>query len=429
MTTANRPVLPDRELDYRPDRTNWAAWRTFERVVACAVIVLLAVHGEILPGVSLAVVAAVALTPIWIREALSYRYARPLVVLFGLAIISGLWLSELSAADHSVIRTGKILNTGTLVGTAVAVGFMLWARRVIPVWLVGAMFGFGLLLGMRIDVRFTFNPWRFGFATPVTVIVLALAISAGRRWVELVCVVALAIASAVSGGRSPATILLLVALLVAWQTRRPPTSRAMGIARASAMLVGIGYAAYSLGQAAILDGLLGEAARERTQMQIAQSGNLIVGGRPEMSATFALMRHFPAGFGLGVVPSSQEVMVAKTGLAGINYDPNNNYVDHYLFGTSFTLHSGFGELWAWLGVVGLVLALALVVLVAGRTIALVTERRAQALTLYLALLTLWNMFFSPILTSANLAALCFALLLVKRTSPQAALPEPRSTSP
>lgn len=398
----------------RADGGNLAAWAAAEKVVCAGVLLLLGAGLHVLPGVSVGMLAALLLAPIWVRSAATYRYSALLATVFAAAIVAGFWLANLARPFHTVVRTGQILNAGTLVGAAVAVGVFLWARRIMPTWAVGATYGGGLLLAIRTDGNFAVSPWRFGFATPVTLIALSLALRTGRRWVEVVAACGLAGASVVAGGRSPAAILVLVAVLVAGQQMRPARSRRAASARVALMLAAVGYSTYVLGQAVILDGLLGEAARDRTQLQLEQSGNLFVGGRPEMAATVALMRHFPMGFGLGVVPNSAEILVAKEGLAGVHYNPNNRYVETYMFGSSFVLHSNLGELWAWLGILGLVLGVVVLVVVISRVVSAVSARQASALMLFPALMTVWNMFFSPTLTSASIAALCLGLVLEHR---------------
>ena len=398
----------------RGDGTNPAGWVSAQKVMCGLLVVLLGARLRVLPGVSPAVLVALLLLPIWVRRASTYRYAVVLGATFWVAIASGLWLSGTAHAFHVVSRMNALLEAGTLVGTAVTAGFLLWARSILPSWLVGALYGGGLLLSVRTDGNYSVSPWRFGFATPVTVIALSLALRTGRRWVEVLAACALAAASVVAGGRSPAAVLVLVAVLVLWQHLPPARSRRTASARVALTFGAVGYATYVLGQAAILDGVLGEAARDRTQLQLQQSGNLFVGGRPEMAATLALIRHFPLGFGLGVAPNSSEILVAKEGLAGIHYNPNNGYVESYMFGTSFVLHSNLGELWAWLGLPGLLLGAVVLVVVSARTISAVSAREASALFLFPALLTIWNLFFSPTLTSASIAALCLGFVLDRR---------------
>ena len=71
-----------------------------------------------------------------------------------------------------------------------------------------------------------------------------------------------------------------------------------------------------------------------------------------MAATRALFVHDPLGFGLGIIPSLTDITVAKTGMSAINYQPDNGYVERYMFGTQFEVHSVTGDLWALFGIPG-----------------------------------------------------------------------------
>src|SRR3712207_9122030 len=45
----------------------------------------------------------------------------------------------------------------------------------------------------------------------------------------------------------------------------------------------------------------------------------------------------------------------KAGMAQIGYQPNNGYVETYMFGGQFKLHSVIGDAWAYFGVAGILL--------------------------------------------------------------------------
>jgi hypothetical protein len=295
---------------------------------------------------------------------------------------------------------------------------------------VGLLFGIGLILSVRPEsASFIYNPWRFGYSIPITIVVLALIQRFGNRWLELLVVLVLSGVSALNDARSSFALLLVTAILVAWQIRpfrrgRPGST--------IAVLVGIPVVAvivYNLGQALILGGFLGESTRARSEAQVEASGSLILGGRPEISATLALMRDHWWGYGSGVIPSLADVMSAKTGLAAINYMPNNGYVESYMFGSGFELHSLFGDFWAHFGVVGLLLCGTIAVLV-GRTVGQrMAIGSANAIVLYAAVKTLWNIPFSPLLSSIPLLVLAIGLGLMKRPAdPQVDLSfaEPRT---
>ena len=99
-------------------------------------------------------------------------------------------------------------------------------------------------------------------------------------------------------------------------------------------------------------------------------------------------------------------------MAAIGYDPNNGYVEHYMFGSGFELHSMFGDLWAHCGLVGLVLAAYLFVFVVrgiARGIALST---IPAVVLYAGLTMTRDLLFSPVGTSVAVAMLFLGLMIV-----------------
>ena len=105
-----------------------------------------------------------------------------------------------------------------------------------------------------------------------------------------------------------------------------------------------------------------------------------------------------------------DVLVAKSGMAALGYEPNNGYVENYLFGSGFELHSVIGDFWAWYGIPGLVLALLLVAFFVSRVSVLVTARSASALVLFLVIKMMWDLMFSPAETSLTTLVLGMALL-------------------
>ena len=130
-----------------------------------------------------------------------------------------------------------------------------------------------------------------------------------------------------------------------------------------------------------------------------------------MAATRALLVHDPLGFGLGIVPSLADIVVAKTVMSAINYQTDNGYVENYMFGSQFEVHSVGGDLWALFGIPGLALA-AVIGIWSIRTVVVgTTHGQGSALPLFLAVVTLWNIFFSPLLTSIPTLVLALGLIL------------------
>ncbi|MEU4384405.1 hypothetical protein [Promicromonospora sp. NPDC023805] len=374
-------------------------------------LVLTGMRYDLYFGLTAGIAASVVLLPLWLPW---LRGSRWIAWTTGLAVTAAMWsvwLTVWHSSSRSVSLVGTFESVFVVLGLACGIGCVLWARSRMSVTAVGVAFGFGMLLGINPDGgTYAENPWRFGFALPVTVIVLALAARWRKRWVDVVALLALAGASAVNGGRSSSAILLMVALLVLWQSWGRPASSRLSALRTLILFGLLALGTYLSVQTAILDGALGEGAQDRTELQLATSGTLITGGRPEIGATAALMGASPGGFGGGSVPSMTDVLVAKSGMAALGYEPNNGYVENYLFGSGFELHSVIGDFWAWYGIPGLVLTLLLAAFFLIRVSVVVTARSASALVLFLVIKAMWDLMFSPAETSLTTLVLGVALL-------------------
>jgi hypothetical protein len=247
---------------------------------------------------------------------------------------------------------------------------------------------------------------------PTTVILLALAHMTGRRVIEAVVVVALTVASGFTDARSSFAILMSTALLVFWQMRPRRASRRASALRVVAGLAAIGVIVYTFVQSLILDGVLGEETKLRSLAQIDTSGSLLLGGRPELAATIALLQGRPWGYGAGAIPGLGDVTTAKTGMAAIGYEPDNGYVENYMFGGRFELHSLFGDFWAFFGIPGIALIVVIaIILVRGLSVR-VAHNVASAVLIYVAVRTLWNIPFGPVYSSVPLLILATGLALL-----------------
>jgi hypothetical protein len=298
-------------------------------------------------------------------------------------------------------------------------GFLLWAREKLGDAVLATAFGFGLLLGVsRTSALYATNPWRFGYSVAVTVLLLGLCVATRRRWLPLLVTLALAAVSAITDARSSFALLLLTAALLAWQLRPLQTTRRSSALRGILGLGLFGVLIYNVGQLLIVNGYLGSSTQQRSVQQINETGSLILGARPEVTATLALMRDNPMGFGSGTLPNYHDITVAKTGMANINYDPNNGYVENWMFGQGYSLHSVTGDLWAQSGVLGLVLVATVLVMTVRGLSRRISVSAASALLLYVSLKTLWNLAFGPFYSSISILELSLALtLLPKATAP------------
>lgn len=400
------------------DEQQAATWAHAQKVVAVVGVVLVAMRFELTRELTAGDLLALFLLPVWFPATLEYSRARLFLVVGSLTLPFGLLLTLASTVDHQVVlgrlAGGLIMMISLLAG----IGFLVWARSQLGDGALAAFFGLGLLLGVDPGSNlFPSNPWKFGFSVGVTVLALGLAQRFGNRRLELVLALALSVVSALTDARSTFAVMLMTASLVAWQlrptsrTRRGSTTRAL--LGGGAVVVGI----YYLGQFLILRGLFGAATQARSQVQIQEAGSLIVGGRPELLATARLMLDHPLGYGPGVMPNYHDIATAKTGMAVINYDPNNGYVENWMFGRGFSLHSMFGDLWAQFGIAGLAFVVLLLAYLVRRMAVEVTAGTASAILIYLACKTLWNLFFAPWANSITHVELLLALLFVRRRQP------------
>jgi len=359
-------------------------------------------------------VLAIATIPLWIGAFRRYSLGLVFAGLALTAAVAGLVLSEISKGDHYLNLANRRDVTMQLVGVVLALGVVLWARRLLRPGEIGLWFGLGMLADAVLSPgTWGTNPWKFAFCMPVAVIVLGAVALQRRLAVTLSAVAALALLSIALDSRAYSATLALVGVLVFWRWMRTARNGG-GWLRNVALIAALAISVYYLATSLLVNGYLGRDAQVRSVEQIHSSGSLILGGRPELAATLALMRDRPEGYGVGVVPNPHDVLVAKSGLAGINYSPNNGYVDRYMFGGHIELHSVFGDMWANWGVIGLLL-LALTAFLLVLTLAdALSSGHGDVLVLYLCCWSLWNLAFSPFIVSVPVLVLAVGLSLRPR---------------
>lgn len=384
---------------------------TTTSIVAAAAAAAMAVRYQFGPGVSLSLIAAVALLPVWWSALATFRFAR---LLLSLGVVAAVWGGVLTAFEttRAVSTTLLLEQTFTLLSLVGGIGVLLWARTQIGIGGTAVAFGVGALVNVVLTGGNSANLWKYSLAVPVIIIVLGLTSTSRRRWLDLLALGALAAVCLASDSRSMTSFLLLAGVIVLWQMFMPAGRRRPRPLQTLVLLGVLSLAAFSLLQALILDGALGDAAQQRTQAQIDTSGSLIAGGRPELGAATALIAERPQGFGSGVLPVSSDVWIAKTGMSELNYDPDNGYVEGYMFGGQYEVHSVVGDLWLRFGPVGAIFAVLLLGCAIYAVARSVSIRAASGIVVWLTLLGAWDTFFSPLLTSSRTLALLFALAAI-----------------
>ena len=418
---ANRPRAQD------------AGWSS-SQILAFGGVAAITLAFPVKDAITSATVVSLALAPVWWKATKQFVGARVIIGLSALALASGLWLSAVASSDHAVNPLVVRSTTLLMIGGVCSIGLLLWARTVLPLRMVGLAAAAGIIARLLVvEPPNPVNPWKHGISYALIVLLLSLVMRNRPRPVEIVLLLGLAGASALNDSRSAFATLLLTALLVAWQLRPTTMGRRTSALATIALFAGVAACVYSVGTTLILEGYLGESTQARSEAQVEASGSILLGGRPEWGASIALSQDRPLGFGVGVIANLDDILVAKSGMAALNYDPNNGYVEHYMFGTEIKLHALVADFWANFGIPGLVLAFAMLGITIWSLATLVARRSAPALVFYLTCAFLWNFAFGPILSSMPVLVLGLGLLLVRRepaeTPPESPAPRAGQATP
>ena len=388
-------------------------YESAEKAVALITAVAIGFRYDIFFDFHVGALLAVVSLPLWLRSLSRFRFATPILLLMVVATASGLLLTLMNSSDHDVIPSTLASRVSIVVGLALCTGALLWARSLVGAKATALAFSVGLVASVPFSSSITDNPWRFTYSIPITVLVLSIAWYIGRWWADVICLVGLALIGVVSDSRSNSAILFLTAVIILWQAisrtmfgrrRRAPVS-IVGLA-----LLGVGV--YFVAQAAILEGYFGQATEARSVAQVDQSGSLLLGGRPEAAASLALINRYPWGLGSGIKATLPDVLSAKTAMSSIGYDPNNGYVERFMFGTGVEVHSVLGDLWIWLGLAGMLLAVGIAATVLYGLRVQLQASALSGLMAFLALRYLWDLAFSPVATAVTLLPLTIALAVV-----------------
>lgn len=406
-------------------------WATAESLVCASVLLSLGCRVYLPSQVPLGLLLTAGACPAWLRVLQLYRHALALTAATLCALVFGFGLTILASSSHYVARTSMISDISLALLTFGGVGVVLWGRERFGTPATGTLVGLGMVVGSALHGHSaTLNAWKGAWAVPVTV--LLLAITSRRPLAGAVVLTGLSIVCVVYDARALAGALVLALLIVVWQMRRDVGRGDVSYARTGLTLGTLAVVGYYLGTAALVRGLLGAHAQARSVQQINETGSLILGGRPEIAATAALLLHRFRGYGFGVIPRSSDVLVAKRGMLAINYNPENGYVDHYMFGSGFELHSVAGDVWIRMGPAGLLLLLAVVVILVGGVARRLADRRASGFVLFLTLWSFWNLAFSPLLSAGLTLTLAIGIALLGvegRGSEQFATREPGARRP
>ena len=240
--------------------------------------------------------------------------------------------------------------------------------------------------------------WKYAFAWPISALLLAWVRGPGTQFVALIALIATGV---LSDSRSAAALTAVVALVVTlvYLTADPRESRSALAPRRSLFTLGaalvVGFAMYFIGVQLALAGYLGERNMEVTQAQIDRAGSVLLSARPEWQATIVLADERLVGYGFGVMPSAEAAARSAAELLRVGV-VSEGYVDDYVFGANgVSLHSVAADLWYRGGIPGAVFAGFIFVNLVRALIAIWRNRLPDAFSIYILVVGLWDLFFSP----------------------------------
>jgi len=387
---------------------------TWSRLAARTLVFLLPIHVGVpfaSSVLSWGFLLAIPLLPVVLRTLVRQRGLKLLSLVVLLTLASGFVLTAFAQRDHLVNVSYFWVTVSSVACAAyVLIPVLVWSRGVLSISAVAIAFA----AGSTVEVLATpgtweGNIWKFGLAFPVSVILLAMT---SRSKSVVPTFLALAVIAGVAipaGDRSYfgfVAVVLIVVLMPRARRRRTPGRSILAVAG----LIASGAVVYSAGVALALAGYLGERNRIVTTAQLEASGSVLTSGRSESGAAAALFLHRPLGYGPGVLPSAADVAIGQQGLAGRGLDLTGQYVRDYLFGTGFKLHSITSDLWVSFGIPGILLALTLAFFAARSLTASASGSVSSPLVVFLSVITLWNLAFSPIGSNLYQTIFCVALL-------------------
>lgn len=381
-----------------------------EAALAVALCILLGSRVGPLPFTPYAGLIGLILVPALLALA-RFRGLTVLSVLLGLAVVSGVILT-LASTTHTALPSVMVGRSAMIIAFIGSLAVVAYARTVIGVPATAIAYGVGMLLAAVATGPSAAGAWRFTYSIPVAVLILGILAIRPTLVPQLLGLLVLAAIGFANDSRSNSAMLVLAAVILLWQRFAHAVSPGR---RRAGNVLGVlifGAGVFQLIQFSLLEGFFGAATQEKTSAQIELTGSLLLGGRPEAAASFALVNVYPFGLGTGLRATASDISAAKSSMLAIGYNPENNYVEQFMFGGGTEVHSVIGDFWLWFGLAGLAACAAMiVVIVRGLEFAL-ANAALTGLLAYLTIRAFWDLAFSPPAPSMTTLALLIPLIAV-----------------
>jgi len=292
----------------------------------------------------------------------------------------------------------SIFSVTTLFALATGVIFAIWSINTIGIRMFLILWGLAETAAVTANMsQYSENLWKFGYHLPITCVLLALSLNSRVR--TSISLMLLIVISLVFDSRSWACILIIGLVIHTFPRKNPEQA-----ARLFFALVITTYISYMC----LLSGLAGVKVKERTQAQIATSGNILYGARPELPAALASFRGRWLGFGLGTTPSTTDLNTALGAMRLPSQALKNTTVNSYFNSGFYSFHSTLWDTWAPFGPLALISILALAFVVLRQLLTTPISKSASLVAICAATAT-WDLLFSPELLSALVVPLSIAL--------------------
>ncbi|WP_426374576.1 hypothetical protein ACN9MI_21180 [Rhodococcoides fascians] len=330
------------------------------------------------------------------------KLARGLLVGAVVSVVCG-YLTGLYAQQmpgRGFVSSFAVFQAGTLAGLVATAALGYWCVQRIGVGSFLVVWSAGLCVrAVAAQGGFELNPWKYGLALPVSLILLVVAKK--FKYLGVFTAVILIVVMSIDASFRSWLLILGITMITAVfgsisAIRRNNPFKVSNVA----LILGLGIAAASSSLLWLAtSGLLGDSVARRTNAQIESGGSIILGGRPEWGGAWALFRHDPLGFGLGTSPSTSDTVRAIRNMPFASAELQNlSTVASYFRAGTVSFHSVLWNFWGNYGIAG-VLLIAFVFASIGYSLVLIAAGRARhehiIATAMLSVAAMWDILFSP----------------------------------
>jgi len=414
------PRPDDQASEVSPNSDRLTAWVAALVAVALPIRAVFPFASSV---ISVGVIIAVILLPVILVKVGNYRHTGAILGLTMGSLASAPLL--MAAADRQVDFRIATIQIAALAFSVISLLALLWIRTVIGTTRLAMLYAIGLVVEKvltrdNLEAVGLTNTWKYAFAFPVTVLLLAAASKSRHSLPTIAVLLLIAWLSVQNGHRSFLAIIVITLGAFLWSRRPIVTPRTEQVPRqARSFFSGLRTALALVATSVIvyqgfiwmaLNGYLGRYNEYSTRRQAAK-GELLAIGRTENAAAWRLFIERPTGYGPGATADAGDVAAGNAGLVSRRVNLESSVIDDYVFGQGMIkLHSVISDLWVQFGLVGFLLGFTLLVIVGGRLVGALSNRGTAALTFFLAASCLWNLLFSPI--GSNLGDVIFAVALL-----------------